>query len=77
MNGKITEFEENTEKIKILQQEAEKLASEKKEFNKQHGVKYSRERAKNQLLEEQKFEAEKFFLNKRVRWKKQNRVLNH
>ena len=59
LNGKITEFEENTEKIKILQQEAEKLALDKEEFNKQHGVKYSRERAKNQLLEEQKFEAEK------------------
>lgn len=59
MNGKITEFEGNTEKIKILQQEAAKLALDKGEFNKQHGVKYSRERAKNQLLEEQKFEAEK------------------
>ena len=41
LNGKITEFEGNTEKIKILQQEAEKLALDKEEFNKQHGVKYS------------------------------------
>ena len=71
LNGKITEFEGNTEKIKILQQEAEKLALDKEEFNKQHGVKYP-EKGKDQLLEEQKFEAEKFFLNKRVCWKKQN-----
>ena len=51
LNGKITEFEENTEKNKkFCSQEAEKLALDKEEFNKHYGVKYS-ERAKNQLLE--------------------------
>ena len=59
LNGKITDFEENTKNIKILHHEAEMLALDKDEFNKRHGLKYSRERAKNQLLEEQKFEAEK------------------
>ena len=56
---KIQEIDGNTETIKIVQHDAENLAIDNGEYNKQHGVKYSRERAKNQLLEEQKFEAEK------------------
>ena len=61
--GRVNSFESGNDRIAEIQKEAVTISQQKEKVKKDHAMKFSKERSKNQLLEEEKFEAEREFSN--------------
>lgn len=61
--GKVNSFETGNERVAQIQKEALTISQQREKVKKDHAMKFSKERSKNQLLEEEKFEAEREFSN--------------
>jgi len=61
--GRVNSFESGNERVAEIQKEAVTISQQREKVKKDHAMKFSKERSKNQLLEEEKFEAEREFSN--------------
>lgn len=57
--GRVGSYDQGTNRIKSIEKETKEILAKLEEFKKEHALKYSSERSKNQRLEEAKFESEK------------------
>ena len=61
--GRVNSFESGNDRIAEIQKEAVAISQQREKVKKDHALKFSKERSKNQLLEEEKFEAEREYSN--------------
>ena len=63
--GRVNSFESGNKRVAEIQKEAATISQQTEKVKKDHAMKFSKERSKNQLLEEEKFEAEREFSNQK------------
>ena len=61
--GRVNSFESGNDRIAEIQKEAVAISQQREKVKKDYALKFSKERSKNQLLEEEKFEAEREYSN--------------
>jgi predicted RNase H-like nuclease (RuvC/YqgF family) len=61
--GRVNSFETGNERVAQIEKEAVTISQQREKVKKDNAMKFSKERSKNQLLEEEKFEAEREFSN--------------